>query len=69
MPGVFASQLLFSMRVTIAPFLFLSIIYARSAAQLSAEEKQDALDLHNDLRRGEGASNMLLMVTQMCVYS
>jgi len=29
---------------------------------LSREEKQGALDLHNDLRRREGASDMLLMV-------
>ena len=41
----------------------------RSSAQLTRNEKQDALDFHNDLRRRKGASDMLLMVRiPVCKY-
>ena len=63
--GLFASRLLSSMRVTILSFFCLFIFYGRSAARLSTAEKQEALDFHNDLRRSEGASDMLCMVIIM----
>ena len=55
------------MKATTVYFLFLVIVicYGRSAAQLSRAEKQEALDFHNDLRRSEGASDMLCMVTTL----
>ena len=52
-----------NMRATgVAFWVLLLFIFRRSTAQLAREEKQSALDRHNDLRRQEGASNMLLMV-------
>ena len=63
--GYLPVSCLSSMRVTALSFLCLFICYGRSTSKLSTEEKQEALDFHNDLRRSEGASNMLSMVTLM----
>ena len=58
------------MRATVTFYICLFLYCGQSSAQfpteistgLTREEKQSALDLHNDLRRQEGASDMLLMV-------
>ena len=59
----FTSLLLSNMTVITLFFLCLFIYCRESAAQLSTAEKQDTLGRHNDLRRNESASDMLLMVT------